>query len=1205
MLTRLLLSLLVVLACCEARAAEVASPDYRRDVEPIFNKYCNACHNSVNPEGKLSLDSFEELLRGGKGGVAVVPGRIEQSRLLLVLTGAAEPKMPPEGNEAPTDAEVAVIKSWIAAGAKGPTGKAPDPTILVTPEIKPTVKPRDPITAVAVHPMADNAVLGSYGDVRLLALDDQAPHSTRSWKEGRTIRGNVADLEFSRDGKWLVSAAGEPGVFGEARLYDVAAAKWIRTFTGHRDSLYAVALSPDAKILATGSYDQTIKLWDAATGKELRTLTGHNGAVFDLAFHPNGKILASAGADRTVKLWNVATGKRLDTFGQPTKDQFCLAFSPDGKALVAGGGDNRIRAWKISPDARENTSPLTITRFAHEGAVLKLTYSADGKTLISSGEDRKVRIWDAATLVERAALEPQPDWVPSFGLAADGKRLVVGRMDGTAAVYDVTTTKPVPPALPELVGRNPLFIERGKSTRVHLTGQKLAGVTKAQLRDRAGKPVAAEIKIDDDGRRANSIQLDLKPADALPIGEYQIVVTTSAGTSGPLPIYLDNLRQYDEPGGPPDAYSGLTVPWPLNAGYFGRCEQMGEVDDWVFVVEAGQSLVCRLEAKSIGSKLDGTLTLLDPTAKVVAAANDFGADRDPVLAYTTTKAGIYAVRIRDQAMAGSTDHFYRLTIGTFPLVTGVYPPSATVGRETMHELTGFNVPEVYRVAVKPTAVGELPISIQLDGARFLRPVTVRAVAESETYENEPNDVPQQATAVPVTTATPGYAVGRLFANAKQATPDVDLFRFESKQGQTWIIETEAARRGSPVDTKIEVLDTAGKPVPRLLLQAVRDSYVTFRSINSTEDDVRLFNWEEMELNQYLYFSGEVTKLFRKPQGPDSGYRLYLSNGKRRGYFDTSSAARALDEPAYIVEPHPIGTKLVNNGLPVVTLNYTNDDDGLRKLGSDSRLTFTAPADGAYLVRVSDVRGFGGDRFHYRLAIREPKPDFTVTLNQSAPAVARGSGLGLTFTADRVDGFDEEIEIVAAGLPAGYTLSTPIRIQAGHDAALAVLNVAADAKSTTPEMWASVKLTARAKIGETVVEHTIAGLKSVAVVDKPKVLVTLEPAELTIAPGTTISAKLKIERADFKDRVAFNVFNLPHGVIVDNIGLNGILIPEGQTERQIFLTCYDWVPETERTFFAQTTAARAASKAEFEASRPVVLKVRNPSPLVKADEVPTK
>jgi len=63
--------------------------------------------------------------------------------------------------------------------------------------------------------------------------------------------------------------------------------------------------------------------------------------------------------------------------------------------------------------------------------------------------------------------------------------------------------------------------------------------------------------------------------------------------------------------------------------------------------------------------------------------------------------------------------------------------------------------------------------------------------------------------------------------------------------------------------------------------------------------------------------------------------------------------------------------------PGVTLYYANDDDGERKLGSDSKLQFTAPADGSYLIRVSDTRGFGGDRFAYRLLVREPKPDFNV------------------------------------------------------------------------------------------------------------------------------------------------------------------------------------------------------------------------------------
>jgi hypothetical protein len=384
---------------------------------------------------------------------------------------------------------------------------------------------------------------------------------------------------------------------------------------------------------------------------------------------------------------------------------------------------------------------------------------------------------------------------------------------------------------------------------------------------------------------------------------------------------------------------------------------------------------------------------------------------------------------------------------------------------------------------------------------------------------------------------------------------------------------------------------------------VLDSYITFRSINSNENDCRLFNWREMDLEQYVYISGDVAKTFRLPQGPDSGFRFYNSANKRRGYFDTSPVAHALDEPAYVVEAHPIGTKLVNNGLPTFTLHYANDDDGLRKLGSDSRLTFTAPADGSYYVRVSDVRGFGGDRYFYRLSIRDQKPDFVVNLNSMSPTVAAGSGASLTLSVDRIDGFDDEIVIDSSALPDGYTLSTPVRIQAGHDEAQIVLNAAADAKSAPDAEWAKVKLTARAELKGSPVVHDVGTFKTVKLADKPKLLVTLEPAELTIAPGTMVTAKLKIDRNGVDERVGFDVLNLPHGVIVDNIGLNGILIPEGQSEREIFLTCYDWVPETDRTFYALSKAARATDKGAVgaEASRPVTLHVRKPATLVKADE----
>ena len=70
---------------------------------------------------------------------------------------------------------------------------------------------------------------------------------------------------------------------------------------------------------------------------------------------------------------------------------------------------------------------------------------------------------------------------------------------------------------------------------------------------------------------------------------------------------------------------------------------------------------------------------------------------------------------------------------------------------------------------------------------------------------------------------------------------------------------------------------------------------------------------------------------------------------------------------------------------------------------------------------------------------------------------------------------------------------------------------------------------------------------------------LEPAEIVVAPGTTVTAMLKVERNGHDDLITFSVDNLPHGVIVDNIGLNGVLMPKGESERQIFITADAWVP----------------------------------------------
>jgi hypothetical protein len=322
--------------------------------------------------------------------------------------------------------------------------------------------------------------------------------------------------------------------------------------------------------------------------------------------------------------------------------------------------------------------------------------------------------------------------------------------------------------------------------------------------------------------------------------------------------------------------------------------------------------------------------------------------------------------------------------------------------------------------------------------------------------------------------------------------------------------------------------------------------------------------------------------------------FYSEAGKRRCYFDTSATGHPMDEPCYIVRPQPPGTKLLPTGLPVFKLGFANDDAGERSMGTDSRLLFTAPADGDYLVRVTDTRAAGGDRFGYRLSIRPPRPDFQVRMSMPRAGVGAGSAALVIFKAERLDQFEGEIAIDIQNLPAGFSVASPITIQAGHQEARVPLMADPQAKAPAAADWAKAKITARALVAGHEVLHEANAFPTIRLEPAPQLIVRLEPAELDIAPGTTVSATLRVERHGFADRIRFDVFNLPHGVIVDNIGLSGILIPAEQSERQIFLTADKWVPPVDRPCFAETNNAKAA-KGGNQLSRPLLLHVRSAPP----------
>lgn len=492
-----------------------------------------------------------------------------------------------------------------------------------------------------------------------------------------------------------------------------------------------------------------------------------------------------------------------------------------------------------------------------------------------------------------------------------------------------------------------------------------------------------------------------------------------------------------------------------------------------------------------------------------------------------------------------------------------------------------------------------------DGKGTERPVAKVARANStvkrETIprdEMEPNDTLTSAPLV----EWPAEITGSI-----QREGDQDLYRFHAMAGQELTLIIDAARSKSKLDSRLEILWEDGTPVEQVVLQAVRDSWFTFRGKDAfTSDDFRVHNWMEMELDEYLYANGEVVKLWLYPRGPDSGFKVYPGSGTRFTYFSTTPLAHALGEPCYIVVPFPAGTEPIPNGLPVYRLNYENDDDPYRRWGADSLLLFTAPKDGHYLVRVTDVRGMGAsDGYQYKLTIRETVPDFQMAMQGKDPKVSPGSGREITFAVGPYEGFNEPVQIEIENMPEGFHIAAPIEIEAGQLRAVAVIYADSDAKSPSEEEWKRVRVTARADIGGEVRTRDMGNLGAIQVGEPA--LVTVEilptvdqvaagladageggPLEFLIRPGETIRARVRAVRNGFDGRIELggddSGRNLPHGLYVDNIGLNGLLIVEGQSEREFFITAAPKAVAGERWFHLRTTADGT------QASRPVRIRV---------------
>jgi WD40 repeat protein len=371
---------------------------FEKDVLPILQRNCLACHNASEKQGDLVLESPDSMRTGGDTGPAVLPGHGGESLFIKLAARQAEPVMPPDGNDVNakplTSDELGLVRLWIDQGARGSAA-----TSTLSPKNWQRIAPRvAPIFSLDLTEDGQYLVASRANQLLMYhvptgqfitQLNDPALSDNTSGNPANGVahRDLVQSVTFNRDGNLLAS-----GSFREVKIWRRPAD--VQLFNVATASpIHSLAVSTDRKLLATADASNAIQLWNATSGEKGLQLIGHAAKVTALRFLPDGR-LASASLDQTIRVWNLNDGSLGGLIETPSPTNAIeVPFAappvegqmPTPSMLVSGGPDKMLRTWTI-PEAAPRKLELSSNQ------TVLAAVSRDQHLVAMAGSDEIVRV---------------------------------------------------------------------------------------------------------------------------------------------------------------------------------------------------------------------------------------------------------------------------------------------------------------------------------------------------------------------------------------------------------------------------------------------------------------------------------------------------------------------------------------------------------------------------------------------------------------------------------------------------------------------------------------------------------------------------------------------------------------------------------------------------------------------------------------------